>query len=82
MCYKKNREVKNQCLFVTISSTYAFLNYSDISDYEFIVSENKADYDFAAGFHLFGSPIGLDENDFYSIISKNFEFEDNELEKK
>ncbi len=30
--YKKNREVKNQCLFVTISSTYAFLNYSDIPE--------------------------------------------------
>ena len=45
-----------------------FVNYIDVSD-KFIISDNQREYYFASGWHLFGTPIDLENSDLYSALN-------------
>ena len=47
------------------------VNYVDQSDNAFIISKNEAVTSFDSGWHLFGTPVGLVDNDFYSSINSS-----------
>ena len=56
---------------ITNASGGEFANYSDESDYQFIISESQKSHDFEAGWHLFGTPVGLENPDFYTALNNS-----------
>ena len=48
-----------------------FASYSDESDYRFIISERQMSHDFGANWHLFGTPVGLENTDFYTALNNS-----------